>query len=360
MNNNKGERSKQCKKADRFTFLQTGFLFSLLKFLIMHRTNCFLRKNLLIPFLTLLIIVSGCKDDDPKPIISAENFEITIDEHPASGAELGSLNVTTNRGALAYSLKSESVAGAFAINATTGMLTVLDGSKFDFETNPFLTAIILVKNINVETNVDVKVNLQKIIWEGPNITFTKAHNADWTLAANQDRITDKVYFTRQSKAPIYNYKWWQDNFGGDATYNDLVDDFWNEDTSPRAFVRAGGTKGVRWALLDKTGSSTETWDDFELYGTLGDPTHFYSFHNVASIIMYLEDGVNVSGVHGDFGLIFPNGDIVEGTGTYMDLFVGKKLGVWLVEEDIYFTLTFTHWGSGGSDNGISYTRSSKD
>lgn len=38
-----------------------------------------------------------------------------------------------------------------------------------------------------------------------------------------------------------------------------------------------------------------------------------------------------------------------------DRLVGKKLGVWIVEEDIYFTLTFNSFGQ-EDDYNVSYTR----
>jgi|GEM_PF-2542080 len=36
------------------------------------------------------------------------------------------------------------------------------------------------------------------------VSFTKENNADWTLEANQDRITDNVWITRQNNQGIYN------------------------------------------------------------------------------------------------------------------------------------------------------------
>ncbi|MEM9680341.1 MAG: hypothetical protein AAF901_08465, partial [Bacteroidota bacterium] len=41
-------------------------------------------------------------------------------------------------------------------------------------------------------------------WTGPPTTFTKADFADWTDAANQDRITSNVWITRQNNQSIYN------------------------------------------------------------------------------------------------------------------------------------------------------------
>lgn len=67
---------------------------------------------------------------------------------------------------------------------------------------------------------------------------------------------------------------------------------------------------------------------------------------------------NVISVIDDFTIETQNGSEY---GTKMPLLVGKKLGIWLVEEDIYLTLTFNEWGSGDEDKqgSISYTRSTK-
>jgi hypothetical protein len=43
-----------------------------------------------------------------------------------------------------------------------------------------------------------------MFWSGPNISFTKANNADWTLAVNQDRITDNVWLTRANAQGLFN------------------------------------------------------------------------------------------------------------------------------------------------------------
>lgn len=43
-----------------------------------------------------------------------------------------------------------------------------------------------------------------IVWTGPTMTFTKAHAADWTLAANQDHITDQTWITRKDNEGIFN------------------------------------------------------------------------------------------------------------------------------------------------------------
>jgi hypothetical protein len=318
------------------------------------------RRLALCGILGLTLAATSCKDDEESaPVVTVANFEKTVDENLPAGTELGTLEATTNKGEITYLLQSQSVAGAIAIDETSGKVTVADASKFDFEASPLITAVVNAKNGATKSPITVSLHLQKVIWTGPIATFTKASNADWTLAANQDKITDLVTLTRQAKGPIYNYQFWMDTFDGDATFTDLEDDFWNNENSLREFVNVGGTAGVRWAILDSPEVTNEAWDTFELYGTLGDPTHFYSLHNVASIITNLDDNIKIVGIPNDFDIEFEGGDIEESAGTYMPGLVGKKLAIWLVEEDIYLTFEFTSWGSEGS-NQISWMRSTMD
>ncbi|MEX0315832.1 MAG: putative metal-binding motif-containing protein [Allomuricauda sp.] len=221
-------------------------------------------------------------------------------------------------------------------------------------------------NDGIDSNCDGEH--ETAIWSGDDIEFTKAANADWTLPENQDHITDKVVFTRQDAGPMYNYQWWQDTFEEDATHingtqdqstSDLVWDFWNaEDTAILDVLGinpTGGTKGVRWALLDDTGAENPNaaWENFPFYGQLGDPTHFYSFHNLGTIVGLLNDGEHVTGVQDDF-VVLNNENAASYVG--MPTLEGKRLGVWLVEEDIYLTLTFTEWGKNNGGT-VAYIRS---
>jgi hypothetical protein len=45
-----------------------------------------------------------------------------------------------------------------------------------------------------------------IIWSGPDLTFSKADLADWTLPVNQDRLTDNIWITRKSNQGLFNIK----------------------------------------------------------------------------------------------------------------------------------------------------------
>lgn len=64
-----------------------------------------------------------------------------------------------------------------------------------------------------------------ILWNGPDINFTKENNTDPTLEENQDRITDNVWITRG-------------NSGGQI-YNAVLETNADKNASPR---------GTEWAL----------------------------------------------------------------------------------------------------------------
>ncbi len=149
--------------------------------------------------------------DDSK-VVSSELYvslnnaiEVTIDENPDTGQVLvaAAANFPANT---TFSLDSESVEGAFSIDQSTGEISVSDRFAFDFEVRTSLSATIGVSlgETVIEKTVTVNLNDVTIIWSGPDLTFTKPDNADWTLAENQDRITDDVWITRQNRFSIFN------------------------------------------------------------------------------------------------------------------------------------------------------------
>jgi hypothetical protein len=61
----------------------------------------------------------------------------------------------------------------------------------------FATVTVFFSMVNAQT-----------VWSSAKgtVTFTKQANADWTQAANQDRITDSVWITRASSQRIFNIR----------------------------------------------------------------------------------------------------------------------------------------------------------
>ena len=80
---------------------------------------------------------------------------------------------------------------------------------------------------------------ERVIWDGPNMSFEKEDGADFTLAANQDRITDLVIITRESD--------------GGQIFNIAAETESDEDDSP---------VGTLWALGTIADANTLNYDTF--------------------------------------------------------------------------------------------------
>lgn len=109
--------------------------------------------------LTLIMTIYSCSDDDAV-IINLENLEVTIDENPATGQVIGTVQSDTNN-ALTFSIDTQTPSGALSIDENTGELTVADASLFDFETNPVITAT--VSATGAANTATVTINLNDVI-----------------------------------------------------------------------------------------------------------------------------------------------------------------------------------------------------
>jgi len=176
-------------------------------------------KKFIIPIITLAVFtIYSCGDTMEEPTIettvSVSAFTASIDEGVSEGAVIGSANGNTNQGTLSYSLSDVNPGGSIAINSSNGEITVADASAFDFEVNTQITATLRASNSGISDEASVTININdvdestpKVIWSGDLITFTKAEGADPTDEANQDRITDNVWITRDNDGgQIFNIK----------------------------------------------------------------------------------------------------------------------------------------------------------
>ncbi|WP_109852950.1 hypothetical protein [Aquimarina sp. AU58] len=114
-------------------------------------------------FMSILTIACSNDDDIVATIITVKDFETVIKENPVVDQELGIIEANTNLGTLDYSIKSEDPTGAFAIDSKTGKLTVKDATLFDYEMNPKLTAIVLIKSGGESREAKVTVDLINIV-----------------------------------------------------------------------------------------------------------------------------------------------------------------------------------------------------
>ena len=133
------------------------------------------------------------------------------------------------------------------------------------------------------------------LWTGAAITFTKANNADWTNAGNQDRINDNVWLTRKDEAGLFNIAQ-EDGF-------------------------SGGSFGTR--------SGGSPFDTEWAFGSIADGVETLNFSYWGSAVFW----------------------------TPPDM-VGEDMVLHLISEDIYIDIKFTSWTSGDQGGGFSYERAS--
>lgn len=80
------------------------------------------------------------------PVISDQSFPTaggTLYENSAAGTVVGTI-VATDAQTLTYTVVSGNELGAFAVNSATGVITVADASKLDFETTPTFNLVVRV------------------------------------------------------------------------------------------------------------------------------------------------------------------------------------------------------------------------
>jgi len=158
--------------------------------------------------------------------------------------------------------------------------------------------------LGVVLAVSAVASAAPIVWTGPTMTFTKTNYADWTLPANQDRITDSTWLTRQNANGIFNIKTETASvYGGPPTGG----------LSPANTEWAYGN-AADWATL-----TFDTWWNWQAGGPLGSGN--------------------------------PPGTI------------GKDAVLHLISDDIYLDIKFLSWEKGNPDRGgaggggFSYDRS---
>lgn len=129
-------------------------------------------KNLSFSFLLFLclgITLVSCKKNEAEPsVINADDFSAALPSNMANGTVVGTVSATTNGGTLTYSLASQGITGALAINATTGQITVASASAiYAFVCVPnrpaSFTVTITINNGTTTKNITLTIALGSIL-----------------------------------------------------------------------------------------------------------------------------------------------------------------------------------------------------
>lgn len=162
-------------------------------------------------FFGLLSLLYSCvntSDETPIPdSLVVEDFSASFEENPSDGDVIGIISASSTLGALSFEITSQTPAGAIAIDASSGEISVANSSLFVIADHPEITASVEVTDGISTASLAVVITLSEgpLIWTGDIITFVKADGADPDLEANQDRITDNVWITRGNDGgPISN------------------------------------------------------------------------------------------------------------------------------------------------------------
>ncbi|MDW3193159.1 MAG: hypothetical protein R8G66_12375 [Cytophagales bacterium] len=139
-----------------------------------------IRMPLLSPLIVCLMMFVACsEEDEPTITITASDLIVTIAENPEPGQSLGTIQATASSGSLTFEISSQSLVGAFAIDPSSGAVTVGNADLFDFESTTELTASVIVASGNTTEQVAVNVTLTDV--SDPMIT---ASNFEVTIDEN--------------------------------------------------------------------------------------------------------------------------------------------------------------------------------
>lgn len=125
-----------------------------------------IKFRLVFLLLTLTFIIQTCEDSNDELsndiTLSISDFSISIDENPTAYLSLGTVKATTNQGSISFSITEQTPNLAIDINETTGEITVLTESLFDYETNATITGIVRAENSGISETAIITINLNDI------------------------------------------------------------------------------------------------------------------------------------------------------------------------------------------------------
>ena len=113
------------------------------------------------------LVFTSCKKDEPTVINATDfvgTFEYTVYSKWANGSTIGTVDATTNKGNMNYTLVSQNITGAIAINATTGQITLADKSALNKSSickgkDGRLTSVVKITNGSVTRDINVTITL---------------------------------------------------------------------------------------------------------------------------------------------------------------------------------------------------------
>jgi endoglucanase Acf2 len=140
--------------------------------------------------------VGTCKADEVPVTLAMSNATLSIDENSANGTVVGTVSADyTGTEALSYTITSGNSAGAFALGAASGEITVASSSELDFETTTSYVLNVEVTDGTLTAAAAITINVNDVM-EGASLTLANAtmsideNSADGTLVGTLNASYD--------------------------------------------------------------------------------------------------------------------------------------------------------------------------
>jgi hypothetical protein len=183
----------------------------------------FLHDVLMLVLYGVMMVSVSCSKDEPKPeppILTGSDFTTSIGENPEPGLVIGTLDASTTKGDLTFTIVTQSAPGALVVNALSGEVSVGNHLLFDYEEIQSVSAVIEVSDghSTEEYNVIVDIeDLEDVIVVGSakvNNTFVPAYwlNGNMTNLSIAGR-EGKVVAVANEGDDIYMVGWELDESG---------------------------------------------------------------------------------------------------------------------------------------------------
>lgn len=149
----------------------------------MKTPNYFLKTCIL-----LGLILGSCSKDSGGD--GNNDIALSLDEYPSAGTIVATMESNLG-GTVQYAITFQSAQGAFALNNSSGTVTIDDPLVFDFETNPIVTGTITASNGTDLESIEVAITVNDIddieyVLSDSKADYQSATENEWVEVTKQE------------------------------------------------------------------------------------------------------------------------------------------------------------------------------
>ncbi|WP_108424808.1 DUF1566 domain-containing protein [Flagellimonas amoyensis] len=134
--------------------------------------------------------------------VTVQDITLSVDENPTDGQVIGIVQ-TSGATATNFNIVSQTPNGALNIDAATGELSVVDPNLFDFETNPTITATVIVDDAENPATVTINLNdVDEITVQPGNFTIDENPSNGDSIGTLQATAGSSLTYTITFQNPV--------------------------------------------------------------------------------------------------------------------------------------------------------------